>query len=74
MVDDNTSKLPLLVEKMNIAKDYFDRYIKECENPDTLLANYLPEVLRKVLQIQDGIVKILSELDNEDSVDKEPKN
>lgn len=47
------------------AKDYYDRYIKDCENPDTLLASYQPEITRRILTIIDGMFQVISDLVDE---------
>lgn len=60
----NEDKFKFLCEAHRTSKSYFDLYIKDCLNPDTLNSTYTPEIIRKILMVQDGIMQELNDIRN----------
>lgn len=61
MEDTFNEKLKDIQQGIVCSKDYYRRYIQNCENPDTILL-YHTEIAKQILETQNNTLKIIEEL------------
>ena len=45
-----------LLTTLREVRDYFDRYVVDCDNPDTMLDTYIPILIDKMITLQEEVI------------------